>query len=538
MDSGYSEIGMGDRADQNRDIEQAANQFRFLVDGVKEYAIYMLDTEGHIVSWNQGAERIKGYRPHEVIGLHFSMFYPDEDIESGKPPRLLKRALSEGSYEEEGWRLRKDGSRFWANVLITSLWDERRNLRGFTKVVRDVSERRRAEEEAQRSEAKARAVLETAVDGIITIDRTGLIESFNPAAERTFGYDAEEVLGRKINMLMPPPDSELHDTYIENYLRTGQRKIIGIGREVVGLRKDGSTFPMDLAISEVKIGDEVSFTGIVRDISERKSAEERLATLVKESQQTARELAAANAAKDELLALISHELRTPVTTIHGSANLLRRNRHKLSDKNIAELIEGVEEESQRLKLLIESLLSIARFDLGRSESSEPVRIDMLIQKALATFAKRTPGREVRLKLKDDLPIIEAVPTHLEHVLLNLLENAHKYSPVDSPIHIEANPAEGGRYVEVRVLDRGTGIGPEETELIFESFYRSPVNSRTAEGRGLGLTLCKRLVEIHRGDIWSRLRAGGGLEVGFRLPAALIDSSPMDEPAPEASKGQK
>jgi PAS domain S-box-containing protein len=643
---GYAKIvrDITDRRRQEEAVHRSEERFRLLVEGVRDYGIYLLDREGRIVSWNSGAERMKGYVVDEVLGKHFSIFYPKEEVEAGKPMLVLEIAAAEGRFEEEGWRVRKDGTRFWASVLITALRGEHGKLRGFSKVVRDITERKRAreellesdakaravletavngiitideqgviesfnpaaerifgydademigqkvnmlmplpdserhddylanylrtgerkiigigrevtgrrrdgstfplelaisevrlgtrrlftgivndisarkraEDELRASETKARAVLETAVDGILTIDRRGLIESFNPAAERIFGYGAAEVIGKKINMLMPPPDSERHDDYLANYLRTGERKIIGIGREVTGKRKDGSTFPMDLSISEVQHNGEVTFTGIVRDISERKEAQARLAALVEESQRTARELAASNASKDELLALISHELRTPVTTILGSANLIRRRPEGLPMEASAELVEAIEEESRRLMLLIESLLSIARSDLGRSEAREVTHLDQLVASVIDRFRARNSKREVNW-YAGELPPLEAIRTYIEQVIENLVENADKYSPPGLPIEVRADTSEDGRAVEVRVLDRGTGIAEEEADLIFQSFYRSPSNATVATGKGLGLTVCKRLVEIHGGDIWATPREGGGLEVGFRIP---------------------
>ena len=250
--------------------------FRLLVEGVRDYAVFMLDPRGHVTTWNAGAERIKGYTAPEIIGQHFDRFYPPEDVAAGKPRRELEVAASEGRYEEEGWRVRKDGSRFWAHVVVTALRDEAGRLRGFAKVTRDMTERRRAEQALRDNEARLRGIVDTAVDGILTIDEQGIIEWVNPAASRIFGYAAEELLGRNVKMIMPDPYRREHDQYLQNYRQTGHRKIIGLGREVVGLRKDGSTFPVDLAVSEVYLGDRRIFTGIVRDVTERKRAEQAL----------------------------------------------------------------------------------------------------------------------------------------------------------------------------------------------------------------------------------------------------------------------
>jgi len=247
--------------------------YRLLVDAVKDYAIFMLDPTGLVVTWNTGAEHIKGYRAAEAIGKHFSLFYTPEDVASGKPERELEIAAVEGRLEDDGCRVRKDGSRFWANVVTTAFRNDAGELMGFVKVIRDMTEQRAREYALREAEERMRSVVNHVIDGIITIDERGMVESFNPAAEKIFGYPAVEVVGRSINMLMPEPHRSGHDGYLANYFRTRQPKIIGIGREVEGLRSDGSTFPMELAVSEFKLAGRRFFTGIVRDITRRKQLE-------------------------------------------------------------------------------------------------------------------------------------------------------------------------------------------------------------------------------------------------------------------------
>lgn len=393
--------------------------FRLLVEGVQDYAILGLDVHGNVVSWNAGAERIKGYRTEEIVGQHVSCFYAEEDVADGKPGRNLQIASVEGRCQDEGWRVRKDGSRFWANVVVTALRDETGDLLGFAKVTRDLSEQRQAQDRLQHSqrmlqlvlenipqhvfwkdrdsrflgcnkrfaeasglrpedlvgktdddrpgvmaeeaeqfrlvdrrvmaqnrpeyqiieqihrpdghvawletnkiplhdaegkvigilgtyediterrqaaealrdnEALLRAIIDTAVDAIITINEQGIVRSYNPAAERLFGYKTEEVVGHNVAMLMPSPYREEHDTYLANYLQTGYAKIIGIGREVAGQRKDGTVFPLDLAVSEIRLDNQRMFTGIVRDLTGQKAAEDAINRSVIETMQHAGQL--------------------------------------------------------------------------------------------------------------------------------------------------------------------------------------------------------------------------------------------------------
>lgn len=224
-------------------LRESETHFRYLVDGVKDYAIFLLDRDGMITTWNTGAERMKGFQSKEIVGRHFSVFYPDEKIEHGYPATALSVASEMGKFEDEGWQIRKDGSRFWANYLITALRDDSGNLCGFSKVTRDITEKKRSESLSSKQAERTRSVVDHIIDGIITINDKFQIESWNAAAKKTFGYDAREVIGQNVKMLMPEPYHSQHDTYVSNYLTTGHAKVIGIGREVVGRRKNGLSRP-------------------------------------------------------------------------------------------------------------------------------------------------------------------------------------------------------------------------------------------------------------------------------------------------------
>jgi PAS domain S-box-containing protein len=255
-------------------------RFRLLVEGVEDNAIFMLDPEGRVASWNTGAERIKGWKEKEVLGQPLTLFYTPEDVAAGVPQRCLQTAATQGHCRMEGPRVRKDGSRFWADVVLTALHDEHGVLRGFSKVTQDISKHKRSEQALRETTQRLQAILETAVDGIITIDEHGDIQSINPATTRIFGYAPEELLGRDISILMPEPYRSEHDGYMSHYLHTGERKVIGIGREVQGQRKDGSIFPLELSVSETLLPQGRLFTGLVRDITARKSAMEAQALFV------------------------------------------------------------------------------------------------------------------------------------------------------------------------------------------------------------------------------------------------------------------
>lgn len=259
-------------------LADSNNRFRLLVDGVRDYALFLKDLNGNITSWNRGAERLLGYPEAEILGQHFSRLYIPEDVVKGVPDDDLDQTLQAGQMESEGWRVRANGERFWASVSRTLLFDEDGKPRGFALIMRDITAGRAIETERLRVEAKLHAVVDHAVDGLITIDEQGRVESYNPACERIFGYAREEVVGQNIRMLMPEPYHGEHDGYLSRYAATGEARIIGTsGREVSGKRKDGSVFPMDLSVSSFQLEEGRYFSGIVRDISEQKRTAAALA---------------------------------------------------------------------------------------------------------------------------------------------------------------------------------------------------------------------------------------------------------------------
>ncbi len=290
-----------------RDSERS---YRQLVERVTDYAIYMLDVGGHVTSWNSGAQRIKQYTATEILGRHFREFYTEEELRRGAPEANLEAARREGRFEANAWRRRKDGSVFWANIVIEPLRNENGLLIGFAKVTSDISERRRAEQAIREGGERMDALIETIVDGVILIDKVGTIQTFNPACQRLFGYGVAEVVGRNVKMLMPQQYRSEHDSYLANYRDTGVRKIIGIGREVVGQRKDGTTFPMLLSVGEAKQDDEDIFVGIIHDLSDRKRTEQKLVQAQKMEM------------VGQLSGGIAHDFNNLLTVIMGNAEYL------------------------------------------------------------------------------------------------------------------------------------------------------------------------------------------------------------------------
>ena len=257
-------------------LTSSAHEAALLAKAVADYALFMLDPEGDVRSWSPGAERIKGYAAAEIVGQHFSCFFTDADREVGVPQRVLAIAAERGRYEGECLIVRNDGSTFWASLVVEPIRDDAGRLIGYANIGRDITEHKLAEERLLGEQAKYRAIIESAVDGIVVIDERLTVQAFNRAAEMIFGYAADEVIGHNVSHLMPEPDRSRHDGYIADYRQTRKAKIIGVRREVTGQRKDASVFALDLSIAEWHAGGQRYFTGIVQDITARKEAETKM----------------------------------------------------------------------------------------------------------------------------------------------------------------------------------------------------------------------------------------------------------------------
>jgi PAS domain S-box-containing protein len=384
----------------------------------------------------------------------------------------------------------------------------------------DVTEHKRAEGALRDSEARLRAVFDTAVDGIITINEGGIIESVNPAVERLFGYPAGELVGRNVSLLMPEPYRSEHDSYLESYRRTGERKIIGIGREVEGLRRDGTRFPMDLAVSELRLGGARMFTGLVRDVTERKRAEDAL-----------RE---ADRRKTEFLATLAHELRNPLAPIRNSLEILRLAE---ADPEILRQARGtIERQVSHVVRLVDDLLDVSRITQDRLELRRTrVELASVLHQAVETcrpLAERE-ALAIDLHLPEPPVFLDADPVRLAQVFSNLLDNACKYTGRGGTIRVGVERR--GDEVVVSVEDTGIGISPEKLESIFEMFTQLETTpERPRSGLGIGLTLAKRLVNLHGGRLEARSPGPGqGSEFVVRLPALVEEADAPAAPAPVA-----
>lgn len=514
-------------------LRQTEERFLRLVDGVKDYAILTLDPTGLITSWNVGAARLVGYLANEAVGRHFSLFYPADLAAAGHPNQALAAASAAGTFEATVEHVRKDGSRFLVQLSITASRGDNGELIGFTKITRDVSEARRLEAALQREADRLRSVVDHVVDGIITINERREIESWNPAARRIFGYEAAEVIGRNVRILMPEPYRAAHDDYVTNYLRTGQARIIGSGREVFGLRKDGSEFPLELAVSEWLIGDARFFTGIVRDITERKATDaerEHLHRSEREARAEAERLYQAalqsSVIKDQFLTVVSHELRTPLTAVLGYAGVLL-NDDALSPEQ-SEALAIILRNAKAQLLLVNDLLDLSRVVSGTMELEVgTIQPDGFLANAVESvkLAARARRVEVKTELIGDLGVVLGDEGRLRQVFWNVVGNAVKFTPAGGKVVVRA--LRTGSMLEVKVTDTGKGIDPSFLPHVFDRFRQEDSSlTRAFGGLGVGLSIARHIVEAHGGAIAVESDGPGrGTTVTVRLPIRAVNLAP-------------
>jgi PAS domain S-box-containing protein len=503
-------------------VRETEERMRSVVNHVVD-GIISIDEAGKITTFNPAAERIFGYEADAVIGRNVNILMPEPY--HGEHDGYIANYLRTGEAKiigtgREVTGQRKDGSTFPMELAISVFTLNERPH--FTGIVRDITERKHAEEELKQAEERMRSVVNHVIDGIITIDEQGKIASFNPAAEKLFGYAKSEVMGHNVNILMPEPYHGEHDGYVANYLRTGEAKIIGIGREVVGRRKDGSTFPMELAVSAFHIGSRRFFTGIVRDITERKRLEQELRRRVDE-------LAEADRQKNEFLAMLAHELRNPLAPICNALHLMKM--PGAESPLIDEARAMMERQTHQLVRLVDDLLDVSRIIRGNIElRKEHLDVAAAVTRAIETAHPviDAHGHQLNVSLPDRPVYVEGDLIRLAQVIANLLTNAAKYTETAGRIRLAVERDNG--HAIVRVSDSGVGIPAELLPRIFDVFVQGDRSlARSQGGLGIGLTLVKRLVEMHDGTIAvSSAGLGQGSEFVIRLPALVADISSSDK----------
>jgi PAS domain S-box-containing protein len=626
-------------------LRESEERFRMLVEGVKDYAIYMLDPTGHVTSWNTGAEWILGYRAEEIIGRHFAEFFTPEDIAERRPEIALETASGEGRFEEEGQRLGKGGKKCTANVVITALRDAKGKLRGFAVVTRDISERvrsqhalhqseeryrrlvelcpdalfvvrsdgqivfvntaatkllsassatqlvgqpveaflpanrwasvlerirqarehgqispfveeqmtrldgaplaveistaplmfqnrpamqviahdlaerKRAREALERSQAQKGAIVEAALDAIISVDDQGRVLEWNPAAAKLFGYPRERALGREMaELILPPGQREAHRRGLARHLGNGEGGILGRRLEMTAQRADGSEFPVELTVMRLPHVERPVFTGFLRDITWSKHAEEEILRLnARLEQRVAERTAQLEEANRELEAFsfsVSHDLRAPLRHIVGFVEILQDDARGKLDEVARQHLQFIGESARRLSNLINALLAfsrLSRVDMHR----QPVVLAALVEEARGELERESAGRRVEWSI-GELPEVEADLAMLRQVVINLVSNALKYTRPRAVAKIEIGAHVGGTETVFHIRDNGVGFISQFADKLFGVFQRLH-SERDFEGTGIGLALVRRIIHRHGGRTWAEGAVDEGATFYFSIP---------------------
>jgi PAS domain S-box-containing protein len=545
--------------------------YQRLIESISDYAIFALDASGVVASWNPGAQRIKGYTAGEIIGRHFSVFYPPADIAAGKPAWELEVAAREGRVEDEGWRLRQDGSRFWANVVISAVRDDRGEVTGFVKVTRDRTEQRDAIEALRVSEERVRLLVQNVKDyAILMLDRDGHIQSWNEGAQRIKGYTAQEIVGQSFTTFYP--EEAVAAGFPQYELKMAAEE----GRfedEAWRVRKDGSRFWANVVITSLRdsSGHLIGFAKVTRDLTARREAEEQALLLAAEEaahaeatrrseelarlndqlqQQTvvleaqtaaaqalaerlqatnaelnaalaAAERAAAETAEayrelDQFAYVASHDLKAPLRGISNLAQWIQDDAGEQLGEESSEHLRLLRGRADRMGALIDGILAYSR--AGRVLRA-PERVDTgaLVSEVIELLA---PPAEVTIQVAAQMPVVEAERVPLQQVFMNLIGNALKYSRAERPdVLVRIDWRDAGDAIEFAVTDNGPGIALEYQERIWGIFQTLAARDKV-EGTGIGLSVVKKIVETRGGSITLESAPGQGATFRFTWSKAV------------------
>ncbi len=497
-----------DRLDEQLRSRILGEELALFLDIAHNFALCMLDDAGRITIWNSGAERLCGWAEEEVLGRNYDFVFDPADIGRGLPERQLELARENGVFRDRSWRVTKEGERFLADITLTRIEGDDLLPPGYGQVIRDVTQEDIQARSLEASTVLLRSILETVPDAMIVIDEHGIVLSFSKAAEQMFGYAQGEVVGRNVDMLMPSPDRELHDGYMRHYLQTGEARIIGRNRRVMGRRKDGSIFAHDLRVGEAIGGGQRVFTGFVRDLTEAEEAQARTQELQRELAHIARV-----SEMGTLATAIAHELNQPLMAIgnlvQASADLLTRDAAPATE-TIADALDQAGNEALRAGQIVKRL---RRF-LSRGELEKSIEAPAsLVQDAcdLATADAAQRGIDCALEIAPDLPDILVDRIQVQQVIVNLLRNA--IEAVDDNGRVRLRADVDGSMLRVSVEDDGPGVPPDRIGRLFEPFATTKPG-----GMGLGLAICRTIIRAHGGRIWYEKGASGGARFLFTLPS--------------------
>ena len=509
-------------------------RYQYLISGISDYAIYMLDPSGHVSSWNAGANRFKGYVAQEILGQHFSRFYTPEDRATDLPRRALETALAQGKYEAEGWRVRKDGSRFWAHVVIDPIYNEEGTLLGFAKITRDVTERKQAEEALRESEQRFRLLVQGVTDyALYMLSPEGVVTNWNSGAERIKGYSQDEIVGNHFSHFYTEEDRAAGVPVQALSTAAGTGRFEAEGWRV---RKDGSRFWAHVIIDAIRDdeGKLVGFAKITRDLTEKKKAAEAL-----EAANVALFQAQKMESIGQLTGGVAHDFNNLLSVLSSGLEVLSLQR-KDGDRNAADVrtLESMRRAIDRGARLTQQLLAFARQQPLQAETRNLNRIIDGFETVLRRAVNPNIEFVIDLDRKAHSAVIDSA--RFESALLNLVVNARDAMPEGGHLTItSANVTFGedgavrqstalppGDYVKITVVDTGTGMRPDVVARAFEPFFTT---KEVGKGTGLGLSQVYGFIRQSGGDVVIASRPGEGTAISIYLPA-VVENAPENDGA--------
>jgi two-component system, LuxR family, sensor kinase FixL len=468
---------------------------------------------GTITSWNTSAERMFGFNARQAIGQHISIIVPPEKIEE---EAIILERLNRGEevHHFETVRMGMNGQRIPVELTISPVRDGAGGLIGSSKIIRNITARMEVEAERHQTGANLRALLDHAVDGLITIDEYGNMESFNPACKRIFGYESEDVIGKNVKMLMPEPYRAAHDGYLSHYSATGEARIIGTaGREVMGKRKDGSIFPMDLSVSVFELGGGKHYSGIIRDITARKAAEAEREEIAVELARYTRALERSNLELDAFAYAASHDLKAPLRVIHNASMWIEEDLAGNLTAEIRENMTLLRSRVRRMDRLLDDLLEYSRIGRETDNShAEAISGTVLMENILGLLA---PPECYVVKASFPFAGIEVFRMPLQQILINLISNAIKHHDKKAG-HIDVSVEDLGAMYHFSVKDDGPGIPAQYHEQIFRMFQTLKPRDQV-EGSGMGLAMVRKHIDIAGGELKVESAVGQGSTFSFTWP---------------------
>jgi PAS domain S-box-containing protein len=491
-------------------LRESDRNVRTLLESVGDYAVVMVDPGGRIVRWSPGATHVYGWTEAEILGQSTTAVYPADEPDAG---RVLAAAAESGRVETQGWRVRKDGTRFWADVTVTPSYDEAGTLVGFWAVSRDVTERKRGEDALRASEARFRKLLELAPDAIVIVNAAGRMVLVNSQTQTLFGYAEAEMLDQPVEILLPEAARARHEQHRGDYVGAPRARPMGVGLELAGQRKDGTEFPVEISLSPMQTDEGLLVMSAIRDVTARTRTEAHIKALNEDLERRVAELAAVNREIEAFSYSVSHDLRAPLRSIDGFSQALLEECGDALTGDGRDYLRRVRTATQRMGELIDDLLNLARVT-RREMRREPVDLSALARLTLGQLQKTEPDRAVDVAVGDGF--VAWGDPHLPRLVLqHLLGNAWKFTSKQAAARIEFGMERHADAPVYYVRDNGVGFDMAYSEKLFGAFQRLHAMTEFP-GTGIGLATVQRIVTRHGGRVWAEAAVGTGATFYFTL----------------------